>query len=143
MLKNKKLNEVLRFAVTGGICFLVEFVLLVLLRDTVGLPTLIANAIAFTISVILNYFLCLLWVFEGATGGNGGRQAAFFITSVIGLGINELIMFLLSLAFHEDLVVMTIAGREVTMYMIHRVIATVIVMIWNYFSKKAVLSKAN
>lgn len=143
MLKNKKLNEVLRFAVTGGICFLVEFVLLVLLRDTVGLPTLIANAIAFTISVILNYFLCLLWVFEGARGGNGGRQAAFFITSVIGLGINELIMFLLSLAFHEDLVVMTIAGREVTMYMIHKVIATVIVMIWNYFSKKAVLSKAN
>lgn len=141
VLKNKKLKEVLRFILTGGVCFLVEFVLLVLLRDSAGLPTLLANAIAFTVSVILNYFLCLLWVFEGSQGGNGARQAAFFLTSLIGLGLNEVIMFVMGLIFNEDMTVMSVAGKELTMYMVHKVIATLIVMIWNYFSKKAVLSK--
>ena len=110
VLKNKKLKEVLRFILTGGVCFLVEFVLLVLLRDSAGLPTLLANAIAFTVSVILNYYLCLLWVFEGAQGGNGARQAAFFLTSLIGLGLNEVIMFVMGLIFNEDMTVMSVAG---------------------------------
>ena len=101
MLKNKKLGEIVRFVLTGGICFLVEFILLVLLRDMAGFPTLLANAIGFTVSVIVNYFLCLLWVFQGASKGGSGRQAAFFLTSVIGLGLNELIMFLLGIFLGE------------------------------------------
>ena len=46
--------EGLRFIITGGVCFLVEFAFLVLLRDKCGLDTLIAVPIAFLISVILN-----------------------------------------------------------------------------------------
>ena len=37
-----RLSEALRFIVTGGVCFAVEFVCLVLLRDTLGLDTLAA-----------------------------------------------------------------------------------------------------
>ena len=141
MLKNKKLGEIVRFVLTGGICFLVEFILLVLLRDMAGFPTLLANAIGFTVSVIVNYFLCLLWVFQGASKGGSGRQAAFFLTSVIGLGLNELIMFLLGIFLGEDGLLFTFAGRNVSMYMLNKVIATLVVMIWNYYSKRAVLMK--
>ena len=34
------MKEIIRFAVSGGVCFLIEFALLVLLRDTCGLDTL-------------------------------------------------------------------------------------------------------
>ena len=38
--KGNRLGEALRFAVTGGICFLIEFAALVGLRDGLGLDTL-------------------------------------------------------------------------------------------------------
>ena len=133
--------EIVRFVLTGGICFLVEFLLLVVLRDAAGFPTLLANAIGFTISVVVNYFLCLLWVFEGAGKGGKAKQAAFFLTSLIGLGLNELMMFLLGLLLGEDTVLFSVAGRNVSMYMLNKVIATLVVMVWNYFSKRAVLMR--
>ena len=44
--KKSRLGEVIRFAITGGVCFLIELAALVLLRDKVGLDTLIATPIA-------------------------------------------------------------------------------------------------
>ena len=140
MQKQTKMQEILRFVITGGGSFVVEFILLVVLRDTAGLPTLLANAIAFTVSVIVNYFLCLLWVFQGAQGGSRGKQAVFFLTSLIGLALNELIMFVLGAVLGEDTVLFSFAGRAVSMYMVNKVIATLLVMVWNYFSKRAVLT---
>ena len=134
------MQEILRFVITGGVSFVVEFILLVVLRDTAGLPTLLANAIAFTVSVIVNYFLCLLWVFQGAQGGSRGKQAVFFLTSLIGLALNELIMFVLGAVLGENTVLFSFAGRAVSMYMVNKVIATLLVMVWNYFSKRAVLT---
>ncbi|MBQ6527899.1 MAG: GtrA family protein [Clostridia bacterium] len=134
------MQEILRFVITGGVSFVVEFILLVVLRDTAGLPTLLANAIAFTVSVIVNYFLCLLWVFQGAQGGSRGKQAVFFLTSLIGLALNELIMFVLGAVLGEDTVLFSFARRAVSMYMVNKVIATLLVMVWNYFSKRAVLT---
>ena len=60
-----RLGEVVRFALTGGVCFLVEFAALVLLKEGLGLDTLIATPIAFALSVVVNYALCMRWVFRG------------------------------------------------------------------------------
>ena len=58
--KKSRTAEVIRFALTGGICFLVELAVLILLKGRLGVDTLIATPIAFLISVILNYLLCRL-----------------------------------------------------------------------------------
>ena len=136
---NEKLKETLRFVITGGFCFLVEFVCLVLLRDKMGLDTLIAVPIAFLISVILNYALCVLWVFKGAKDRGNAARAAFLITSVMGLLLNEGLMYLFRVIFGEDREILTALGFTVTMYMVNKVMATLIVMVWNYFAKRAVL----
>ena len=47
--KNNQLGEVIRFCITGGVCFLIELAALILLRDKAGLDTLIATPIAFLI----------------------------------------------------------------------------------------------
>lgn len=131
--------EIIRFALTGGVCFLVELGVLILLKGKLGIDTLIATPIAFLVSVILNYLLCVVWVFRGAKNRGAGAKAGFLITSLIGLGLNELLMLLFRLILGEDAVILTVAGKTVNMYVLNKCLATLIVMIWNYFSKRAVL----
>ena len=117
--KKSSFGEMLKFAITGGICFVVEFACLVLLKEVLHLDTLIATPIAFLVSVIANYILCVIWVFENAKGGGNSAKIGFLVTSLIGLLLNELLMLLFRHVFG--------------------VLATLLVMIWNYFTKKAVL----
>ena len=137
--KKGRTSEIIRFAVTGGVCFLVELAVLVLLKGSLGIDTLIATPIAFLVSVILNYLLCVVWVFRGTKNRGAGAQAGFLITSLIGLGLNELLMLLFRLILGEDAVILTLGSRTINMYVLNKCLATLIVMIWNYFSKRAVL----
>ncbi len=137
--KKGRTAEVIRFVLTGGICFLVELAVLILLKGQLGIDTLIATPIAFLISVILNYILCVAWVFHGTKNQGAGAKAGFLITSLIGLGLNELLMLLFRVILGEDAVILTLGGKEINMYVLNKCLATLIVMIWNYFSKRAVL----
>lgn len=139
--KENRLGEVIRFVITGGVCFLIELAALILLRDKAGLDTLIATPIAFTISVIVNYLLCVKWVFDGAGEQGNKQKIGFVVTSVMGLLLNELLMWLFRIIFGEDTVLLTVFSFAVTMYMVNKTMATVIVMIWNYFTKRWILKK--
>lgn len=119
--------EVFRFLVVGGSCFLLEYFLLFALTEFVGFDPLISAPIAFTISLIVNYILCVYVVFHAEN--QSGRQMFFFIlTSIMGLGINQLVMW-----FFIDIIGIW--------YMFAKVIASAIVMIWNYFTKRYILKK--
>ena len=137
--KRTALMEAVRFVVTGGVCFAVEFVCLVLFRDGMGMDTLIATPLAFLISVALNYLMCVRWVFPEAGSQRRSAQLAFLLTSVIGLFLNEGLMLLFRVLFGEDQAVLTLFGFTVTMYMVNKVLATLLVMVWNYFTKKRIL----
>ena len=141
MNKNSGLMEGLRFIVSGGVCFLLEMAVLVLLRDTCGLDTLVAVPIAFLIAVLLNYLLCVKWVFSGAGDQGNSAKAGFLVTSVMGLFLNELLMLVFRGMFGEDTVLFTLFGFTVTMYMFNKTLSTAIVMVWNYITKRAILKK--
>lgn len=136
---SSRLGEIIRFVITGGVCFVVEFVMLVLLVDTLHLDTLIATPIAFLVSVIVNYLMCMAWVFEGTKDAGAAAKVGFLVTSVIGLLLNELLMLLFRVMLGETTLLFTIFGFEFTMYMLNKCLATLIVMVWNYFTKRAVL----
>ena len=137
--KKSRMSEMIRFALTGGVCFLVELVILILLKGSLGIDTLIATPIAFLVSVALNYLLCVAWVFRGTKNRSAGTKAGFLITSLIGLGLNELLMLIFRLTLGEDAVILTLGERTINMYVLNKCLATLIVMTWNYFSKRAVL----
>lgn len=136
---NSRTKEIIRFVVTGGVCFLIEFAVLVGLRDGLGLDTLVAAPIAFLVSVIVNYLMCVRWVFDGAAEQGNAQKIGFLITSAVGLGLNELLMLLFRALFGEDTPLFTVFSFTVTMYMVNKVMATVLVMIWNYFTKRRIL----
>ncbi|WP_296954290.1 GtrA family protein [uncultured Dialister sp.] len=119
--------EVFRFLMVGGSCFLLEYFLLFALTEFAGFDPLISAPIAFTVSLIVNYILCVYVVFHAEN--QSGRQMFFFIlTSIMGLGINQLVMW-----FFIDIIGIW--------YMFAKVIASAIVMIWNYFTKRYILKK--
>ena len=136
-----RLGEAVRFAVSGGVCFLIEFAALVLLRDRAGLDTLIAVPAAFLISVIVNYLMCVRWVFPAAGEQRNAARLGFLVTSVMGLLLNEGLMLLFRVLFGEEQPIITVRSFTVTMYMVNKALATLLVMIWNYFTKRYILRK--
>ena len=122
-MKRDQLFEIMRFAIVGGASFLVDYALLYICTEGLGIHYLYSAAISFTVSVIVNYWLCVIFVFTGA-GKQTGRQAALFIgSSIVGLGINQACMWLFVEKF----------GLH---YMLAKIGATLIVMFWNYVMKR-------
>lgn len=134
-----KLKEVVKFVFTGGICFLIEYAALILLKEWLHLPVVAATPIAFLISVVFNYLLCVKWVFDGAKEGSRKAQVGFVITSGIGFFLNWLLMWALTALLGEDVLLLTLFGVEVKVYMLNKIIATGLVMVWNYFTKRYLL----
>ena len=136
-----RLKEILKFAFTGGVCFVIEYAALILLKELLHIPVVAATPIAFLISVVFNYLLCVKWVFDGAQEGSKKAQLGFLITSVMGLLLNWVIMWALTSLFGEDALLFALFGIEIKVYMLNKVIATGLVMVWNYFTKRYVLRK--
>ena len=136
-----RLKEILKFAFTGGVCFVIEYAALILLKELLHIPVVAATPIAFLISVVFNYLLCVKWVFDGAQEGSKKAQLGFLITSVMGLLLNWVIMWALTSLFGEDTLLFALFGIEIKVYMLNKVIATALVMVWNYFTKRYVLKK--
>ena len=141
-MSRERIREILRFVIAGGAGFAVEIGALILLKEKLGMDTLIATPIAFTISVIVNYLICVLWVFRGAREQNRKNQIAFFLTSAVGLALNEVLMLLFRVAWGEEKVLFTVFSFAVSLYVLNKVLATGIVMVWNYFTKRYILVKA-
>lgn len=166
---SNRLKEIVKFAFTGGVCFLIEYAALIALKEWMHLSAVAATPIAFLISVMFNYLLCVKWVFDdsaiSAKGGAGyassshamttlvgaeaptsGRvkgsrkaQLGFALTSVMGLFLNWAIMWALTALLGEDAVLLSVFGFTVKVYMLNKVIATALVMVWNYFTKRWLL----
>ena len=126
-IKSPKFGEIFRFGVNGGVCFVDDYAVMVLCFKVLSFYEWLSIGIGFTVSVILNYILCLLWVFKGATKQTLKSQIIFIGSSIIGLGITEVLM----------LFAINVLGMETTIELgIAKVVVTLIVMIWNYFMKR-------
>src|SRR5579884_2028883 len=87
--------QLFRYALVGGLAFVVDFGTLFVLKEYAGLPYLWAAAVSFLFGLSTNYALSVTWVFDKRAVKN--RQVEFVIFAllgVLGLGLNELTMFL-------------------------------------------------
>ena len=63
--KNSELfKQIFRFCIVGGWATLIDYVILVICKELIGLSVLLSSAISFTISVIFNYLASIKWVFN-------------------------------------------------------------------------------
>ena len=69
---------------------------MIILTEICGINYLVSSGISFTVSVIFNYVLSVRWVFDVSGGRNKRKDfIVFVVLSVIGLGINQVMMWLL------------------------------------------------
>lgn len=122
--KKKFFKQILRFGVVGGSAFVIDAGILFILTEYFGIDLLISNMLSFTASVIFNYILSITWVFDVQETRKKGKDLfVFMFLSIIGLGINQFLMWF----FAKFLGIY---------YMISKVIATFVVMVYNFISRK-------
>lgn len=109
-----------RFAVVGAVSTVLDIAVLNILTK-LGVPVLIAGACGFFVGFSNGYFFNSRYVFQSASRAS---YIKYFVISVGGLGITELLLDLLHL--HLGLGLIT-----------SKLIAVVVVVFWNYGLSKA------
>ena len=58
------IKQIIKFGIVGGLCFVIDYGLLIFLTEVISINYLISSGISFSVSVIVNYILSLKYVFE-------------------------------------------------------------------------------
>ena len=125
----KLLEQIMRFGIVGVIAFVIDYGVLLVLTEVAGVHYLISSAIAFLVSVIFNYIMSVTFVFETDKNRSKGAEFGLFaIMSAGGLGINQLMMWLLS-----DLMFIP--------YQLSKILTTAVVMVYNFVTRKLFLER--
>lgn len=125
--KTTLLQQIVRFACVGGGAFAIDYGILIFLTEVVGINYLISSAVSFSVSVIFNYIMSVKWVFNVTDERSQAQDfTVFIILSIIGLGVNQLIMWL------------AVDKLEIY-YMISKIGATTVVMVYNFITRKIFL----
>lgn len=125
----KLISQLVKFGFVGGIAFLIDYGFLYIFTEYFHLYYFVSSILSFSISVIFNYVASVIWIFDVDKEKSKVRNFIIFIfLSVVGLAINQLIMWF---------------GVEVLSYyyMLVKLVATFIVMVFNFVTRKMFLEK--
>ncbi len=116
-----------RYQFVGGIAFLVDFFLLYFFTSFCGVHYLLSGVLSFVISVVVNYVLSTVWVFNPDKSDNKIVEFnLFLLISTIGLGFTELLLWVFTEYFG-------------LFYLLSKVISAIIVMFWNFGARRVLL----
>ena len=121
------IQQIAKFGVVGILATLLDYGLLFALTEWAGLYYLLSSMLSFSISTIFNYIASVRWVFAVNQEYSKTRNFVLFvILSIIGLGLNALVMWV---------------GVEFLYwhYMLVKIGAAALVMVWNFITRKKVL----
>jgi putative flippase GtrA len=127
---NKELTRFSRFLTVGAIGTILDFSLLTALK-LAGFPTILANTFSFTAGLVNNFTWNRLWTFRDNLRSDWHTQfAQYALVSLVGLALNDLIVVLL-----ED-ILGAILNQPAWGYLPAKVVATGVVVFWNYFANR-------
>ncbi len=138
----KDITRFLKFAVVGALGALVDFGVFNLISLLFDMDTLPANVISFTTAVCSNFIWNRYWTYPDSRAKPLGRQLIqFFAVNLVGLGINTTIVLLLKSPMTGLLVAVSpalglsfvAATQEQIGKNMAKVVATGVVMFWNFF----------
>lgn len=142
----KLIAQIAKFGVVGIIAFFIDWGIFNIVLITGGIIkgeafaaqewfTLLATTLGFTISVIFNYLASMKFVFKHKEDMNRAKEFVIFvILSIIGLGINNLVVWFVAHACPWPFVAAQLLKDNVA-----KIIATAIVMVWNFVTRKILL----
>jgi putative flippase GtrA len=87
--------QLVRFAIVGGIGFVINIAVYALCVHAAGIDYHLAAVIAWLIAVVNNFVLNRHWTFDAGDGHARFQAMRFFVVSLIALGFNVLVLSLL------------------------------------------------
>ena len=146
-IMKKLLEQIIKFGFVGVLCFLIDFAIATglfhLLNNVTSrnIATAVGGFFGFTISVAVNYILSMKFVFERKEDLSRKKEfVIFLILSVIGLGINEAILLACSAGYEANAFLFE-AFSDTVWFVVSKIVATAIVMVYNFVSRKIFLEK--
>lgn len=141
----------MKFGAVGFICFFIDYLVgIVVLNILLKLcgeqyfeaASMAGSALGFTVSVIVNYILSFRFVFERKENLNRKTEFVIFvILSLIGLGLNQLIIWVCVGPIYRSVELLQRLLNYNLAYTAAKVIATAVVMVYNFISRKMFLEK--
>lgn len=148
--KKKLIEQILKFAVVGGLSFLIDFVITLIVStimrkigSSVETSAAVGGIFGFCISLIFNYIMSMKYVFARKDDMDRKKEFMIFaVLSLIGLGINELILYFGVIAC-DAIAPQIVAAYPTIVTAFVKMVATGIVMVYNFISRKLTLEKKN
>ena len=133
-------QQIIRFGIVGFICFGIDFGLTMLLK-VCGVYYMAAAFVGFVVSVIVNYILSFRFVFDRKADLDRKKEFIMFvILSAIGCGINELVIWVCVSGIYDSSKTLMALYNDTWAVAFGKVIATAIVMVYNFITRKKFLS---
>jgi len=115
------LFKFLKFGLVGFTGVFVDFGITWLTKEKLHIQKYVANAIGFISAASTNYFLNRIWTFHSTNPKIMVEYTEFFMISLIGLGINTLVLWLLVSKFKMN-------------FYVAKLFAIAVVTIWNFLA---------
>ncbi len=130
----------------GGIATAADMLVMILFRELMKVPEGIAAMFGFIVGLAVNYIVSSFWVFAKAKVKNRIIDfIGFAVIGIIGLGLTQLIIepFAVEGMFGQGIfVTWKLFGELLPVdkyYIVGKVLAVVIVYMWNFFARKFIL----
>ena len=124
----KLIVQIIKFGIVGVIATVIDFGVLAFMKEVLDVNVQLSSAVSFSVSVIANYLLSMLFVFKSKQDNKVKEFIGFVLLSIGGLLLDQLVMWL---------------GTDVftVYYLAVKVFATVVVAIYNFVTRKIFLEK--
>ena len=121
--------QFIKFCGVGGVCFLIDYGLMILFTEFFGLNYLLSCCLSFLISTVVNYLLSMRFVFRSRDDLRRRTEFAVYVfLSAIGLGLTELLMYVAVDGLHIH-------------YMLSKIGVTAVVLVYNFITRKLFLEQ--
>ncbi|MBI4648441.1 MAG: GtrA family protein [Bacteroidia bacterium] len=111
----------IKFCVVGATGMIVDFGITYLLKEKAKLNKFLANSAGFTAAASSNYFLNRIWTFHSTNPKIGIEYTSFLLVSVVGLGINNFVLWILTNKLKWN-------------FYFSKLIAIIVTTIWNFIA---------
>lgn len=119
LLTKSMLLKFLKFGVVGFSGVFVDFGITYVLKEKLKIQQFVANAIGFSCAATSNYVLNRVWTYQSQNPEVLIEFSHFFFFSLIGLGLNTLILWFLVSKFKQN-------------FYLSKLFAIGVVTIWNF-----------
>lgn len=125
----KLLKQIVKFGMVGVGSTLLDYGLMLLFKEIIGFHYLLSSTLSYGISLVFNYFASMNYVFEGKEEISRKKEFLIFtVLCLMGMGLNQLVLW----------IIVEYAGID---YRISKVLATGVVMVWNFVTRKLFLER--